>query len=203
MLKLLISTFILLLALTACDSKPTGPSPEERVLAGDYEAYKELDSCDCATLTKKEGTYFDKLDSLYTGRCFTYYGSSTQKMEEKQIFKGELNGYYFVFDYQGNELTKNLYKKGKLIPNAKKNAQCGCEELKKENAQSKVKMLNGIPYTGTCFSYYPNTSAKYTEIQYKDGLINGLMIVYDQQGNLLTSTKYENGIILTKVNSGL
>ncbi|MEO9258065.1 MAG: hypothetical protein ABI207_06760 [Crocinitomicaceae bacterium] len=196
MLKLLISTSILLLALTACDSKSNGPSPEQRILAGDYDAYKELDSCDCATLTKKGDTYIDKRDSLYTGRCFTYYGSSTQKMEEKQIFRGELNGYYLVFDSQGNELTRSLYKNGKLIPNAKKNSQCNCEDLKKENTKSNVKMLNGIPYSGTCFSYYPNTSDKYTEVQYRDGLINGLMIVYDQQGNLLTSTKYEDGILV-------
>lgn len=182
-----ILTFLLL----ACSNTPS-ISPEKRILNGDYTAYEELTSCGCGELVRKENAYYDKKDSLYTGTCYTYYANSKNKMEVKQLLKGYLFGYYVVLDEKGDTLTKSLYKNGKLIPNAKANASCNCKELHKKNG---ISYLNSIPYTGTCYTYYPNSENKYTEAEYKDGLIDGWMIVYDQSGNILTSTKYSKGVI--------
>lgn len=191
MLKTGISFFLFVFILCSCESPQ--PSPTERILAGDYSAYKELDSCNCNDLTKKDNKYHDKIDSLYTGRCLTYYGISGTKMGEKQIFKGQLHGYSYVFGKQGDTLTKVLYQYGKLIPNTNKNFQCDCEDLKNKK---NTKTLNQIPFTGTCYKYYQGTNAKYMEKHYKNGLLDGFYIIYDKQGNVLTNTLYQNGKVV-------
>lgn len=181
----------ILFVLASCT--PNKKTAIERILAGDYSAYNDLDSCNCTVLTKIENKYRDVKDSLYTGRCFTFYNNTKQVMSEKQIYRGNLHGYVYYFSQTGDTLTKNLYQYGKLIPNASDNFQCNCDSLK--NVKN-IKILNKIPFTGTCFSYYQGTNTKYMEKHYKDGLLDGYYVVYDQQGNAILSTLYSKGKVI-------
>lgn len=179
--------------LSACSPKKSEhtESPEKRIENGDYTAYLELDSCIESKLTHKNDIiYFKNLP--FTGRSYTYYKGTENKMTEKQIFKGRLHGYSFVFGKNGDTLIKTLYQNGKIIPNSASNFECSCDKLV-EDSLLHVKTLNGIKFTGTCYTYYDGSSQKYMEKHYKNGRLDGLFIIFDRQGNVLSSSNYVNG----------
>jgi antitoxin component YwqK of YwqJK toxin-antitoxin module len=165
----------------------------ERVLAGDYSAYNELPRYSCEVLHEKNERIHTSNDSLFTGICFTNYPNTQLVMQEKQYYKGVLHGFVSVLDKQGDTLTTNFYQFGKLIPNASQHFQCDCKEL---SEQKKVQYLNGLPYSGTCFSFYKDANQKYMEKHYKNGVLDGFLIVYDRAGEILSSTKYSAGEVV-------
>ena len=72
---------------------------------------------------------------------------------------------------------------------------CDCAEL--EENQGKL-MLNNNPFSGTCFSSYPNIQAKYEEKQLFEGELYGYRMIFSPAGDTLSKNEYKEGKVIRK-----
>ncbi|MFK8044417.1 MAG: hypothetical protein AB8B72_02900 [Crocinitomicaceae bacterium] len=68
---------------------------------------------------------------------------------------------------------------------------CPCDSIR-ENAY-KILMKDGKPYTGICYTNYPDTEIKYIEKQILDGELNGTITYFSRSGEVLYEEKFEQG----------
>lgn len=66
-----------------------------------------------------------------------------------------------------------------------------CDSLSKDSTETYL--LNDHPFTGRCYSTYPNSDKRYMEITYYQGKLHGYFTVYDKTGNVLSKERYHKG----------
>lgn len=195
-----LSIIILLTALIACNTEknPDTQSINKRLLSGDFEMYDHLETCHCDSLTIDSlNTYYEN-DSLYTGQCFLTYPNSTEVYEIKQLFRGQLHGNRIILSPKGDTLNQNVYNFGKLIRRSVGEKEvCHCDSLKEVKNPNGDKVMHyfDAPYHGTCQRYFPapDTNKIYLEVPYESGKIDGDMIIYNRQGDVILKESYSEG----------
>lgn len=196
----IVSIILVLLAITACqaDQKFDTKAINQKILAGDFDMYEQLDICRCDSLQTDSLEIYYKNDLLYTGVCFRTFPNSDKKSEVRQIFKGQLHGNRIELSENGDTLVKSIYNLGELVNRiTKEPIICPCDSLNEiiNEDQETIMYYQNLPFNGICQRYFPapDTNKIYLEIPYKNGLINGNMIFYNRQGNEILTEPYENG----------
>ena len=164
-----------------------------------------LDTCQCSDLEIDSTENYFKDGEPYTGICLDYYPTTTDKYIEKNLLRGRLHGKVTYFSKDGTVLIEEIYEKG----NKKRSGEvdilnCACSELEKEathipQVPFRFK-LDGIPYTGKCEEYYPESDQVYVSRNYKDGIPDGHTVYYNKDGSTLMIERYENGILVQAIN---
>ncbi|GAA0876634.1 hypothetical protein GCM10009118_30440 [Wandonia haliotis] len=197
MLKFIVYIFPIAFFFYSCS--PDSESIEAAILSGDYSIYEMLEKCDCNALEKQQAgtteTYM-KAGTPFTGTCYRNYPSTELVMEEKQLFKGKLYGYNFIYDMEGNLMTKTLYKDGILLnPTADNAITCSCSELTDYrdtlNGQD-FKLYQNEFFTGVCYNYYPDSTLSLSA-EYRAGVKHGKVTFYNKLGEVIVSELYEEG----------
>lgn len=170
---------------------------EQEIRSGNYEIYKELPRCECGELTENgDGLLMLNESTLFTGTCIRYYPKTDIIMEERQILNGKYYGYFFIYDLDSRLMTKTLYKDGFLLSAKGENAkQCACADLKDYTDSTTgvtYKIFNDEYFTGTCSNYYEDSIIALTA-EFRAGLNHGELRIYDKDGNLIISEKYDDG----------
>jgi antitoxin component YwqK of YwqJK toxin-antitoxin module len=196
----IITIILVLIAATACESdqKPDTQTINKHILSGDFEMYEHLSSCNCDSLTIDSTDTYYKNDSLYTGVCYTIFPESEKKAEIRQLFKGQLHGNRINLSKQGDTLVQSIYNLGELKSRTTSEIQiCHCDSLNEINTEEteKLKYYREAPFTGICNRYFPlpDTNIVYLEIPYKNGLVDGEMIIYDRRGKEILTEVYDEG----------
>lgn len=70
--------------------------------------------------------------------------------------------------------------------------RCNCNELQIDSLGNHLK--NNQPYTGICFSNYPNSTVKYLEKNLLNGKMHGKVEYFDKSGQTMLQEFYENGV---------
>lgn len=191
---------MILMVLTACSSNenPVSKSINKRLLTGDFEVYEQLETCPCDSLRIDSLDNYYKNDSLYTGQCFLTYPNSTKHYEIRQLFKGQLHGNRIIFSPKGDTLNQNIYNFGTLVRRSVGEKEvCHCDslsEIVKPNGEKIMHYFNA-PYNGICRRFFPvpDTNTVYLEIPYKSGKIDGDMIIYNRNGEVILKESYSEG----------
>jgi hypothetical protein len=189
--------FALIVLLNFASCQLNHEQVEKEILAGNYDIYSELPRCECGELVENnDGLLTLSESTIFTGTCFRYYPETDKIMEERQILNGRYNGYFFIYDLEGNLMTKTLYKDGFLLSAKGENAkQCACADLKDyEDSITgvKYKIFNTEYFTGTCTNYYEDSTIALTA-EFRAGLNHGVLKVFDKNGHLIVSEKYDEG----------
>ncbi len=184
--------------LVACGEKNKGDI--DLIEKGVVLTSNVADTCFCNVLvTNADGDLYQD-DLLFTGVCILNYPNSDEKYIVKNILSGKLHGSVLYYDKMGNVLVEEIYQDG----NRKRSGNsaplsCDCSELEHNDipeSNSKLVLLDGIPYTGKCYEKYPNSDQASVEIGYTKGVLNGFSIFYDRQGNTMYMEKYEAGELI-------
>jgi hypothetical protein len=197
--KILICFASLILVLNySCDSK-SEKAIADRLLKGEFDAYRDLARVHCDSLYEDTitGDIFLS-DSLFTGVCFTYYPNSNDLLENRQIFNGKYHGHRIMFGPKGDTLMMNLYNHGVLLRESiGRNEVCLCDSLEiREEDGKEYRYYFDERYTGKCEKYYPGDDSLklYIEANYLRGLSHGEMLVYDKEGEVIIKEKYFEGL---------
>lgn len=187
-----------LIFLFSCAERNSEEVLRERLISGEFEAYHSLPQIPCDSLTTDSKGKFFISDSLFTGVCFTEYKNLNAKLEMQQIFRGELHGYRILLSPKGDTLSMNLYNHGKLIRAAiGENERVNCDSLEIfTNEQGKeVRFYFGEPFNGICERYYSeeDTTAIYMRANYRNGLQEGDVIIFDRTGNEIIRETFIRG----------
>lgn len=188
----------LLLMFVSCNNSS---SNKKDLNTGKFQE-EEIPTCDCTSLiTDSLGMAY--LDStLYTGLCFSYYPDSKDKMEERPYLKGQLHGNYLVFDKESQDTISSVkYINGSLEnDNLNKNNNCDCKELTRKKEDDKdIWMMKNHRYTGTCYVMNADTTQKIMERSFKNGLVHGDQMIFDNYGEIVQMDQYWKGdLIRTK-----
>lgn len=195
-------TIIILILLTfvACQSekKPDTQAINNRILSGDFEMYEHLSVCHCDSLSIDSTDTYYKNDSLYSGVCFKTFPKSNKKSEVRQIFKGQLHGNRIDFSRSGDTLIKSIYNLGELVNRISSELEvCHCDslnEVQKDN-ETTLMFYRDTPFNGVCQRFFPapDTNKVYLEMPYKNGKVDGSMIIYNRQGEEVLTEFYEEG----------
>lgn len=194
---LFISLISLLVACNATDNSPE--AIRERLLKGEFDAYSHTQRVPCDSLVSDSLGVYRYNDSLFTGVCYENFPNLNVKLVERQIFRGKMHGHHLLYTPKGDTISVNLYNQGKLIRKSLgKSEVVNCEALETSQnlAGEEIKLYFGTPYDGTCHRYYPapDTNQIYISIPYHKGRVDGELIIYDRQGNILVKEKYDNGM---------
>lgn len=68
---------------------------------------------------------------------------------------------------------------------------CSCDELQAD--EHGMELLNGNPFTGICYSNYPQTDIKYIEKSLLEGKLHGKVTYFTKTGEVLIEEIYESG----------
>ncbi|MCC5922438.1 MAG: hypothetical protein JJT77_01525 [Crocinitomicaceae bacterium] len=195
---LIIVTLLVLGLIYACTNSNSPEELREKLISGEFDAYHSLPQLPCDSLTIDEKGKYHLGDTLFTGVCFTNYENIAAKLEIRQIFQGELHGYRMMLSPKGDTLSLNLYNHGKLIrASIGENERVNCDSLEVfTNDQGKeVRFYFGEPYTGICERYYSDidTTAIYMRANYRNGLPEGDLIIFDRAGNEILRETFVRG----------
>lgn len=70
--------------------------------------------------------------------------------------------------------------------------QCNCDSLAYDLDSNFV--YKDKPFTGICYSYYPNTKDRYMEKNFLEGQLHGKVKYFDKEGSILVEEEYVNGV---------
>ena len=70
-------------------------------------------------------------------------------------------------------------------------SECLCEELVFN--EDSLAEFEGEPFTGMCYSNYPNSETRYMEKHFLTGVLHGKVFIYDKEGNVIAEEEYTNG----------
>lgn len=186
----------------------TGDSDESENLTSDTGKVMKsefLDTCKCAALDVDSlGNHF-RDGEKFTGICMDYYPGSTDKYIEKNLLSGRIHGKVTYYSKDGEMLIEEIYENGQKKRSGEVDVlNCPCTELKKEETHIPQVpfryLLDGIPYTGTCEEFYPESNQLYVSRQYKNGVMDGHTVFYNRDGSTLMIEKYESGLLISVVN---
>ena len=188
----LFSSFFII-CFSSCQDEQSNLVEDGDVLTSDLD-----DTCSCSSLEVDSLDTYTKNGVNYTGVCVENYPETDLKYIEKNILSGKLHGNVTYFDKEGNVLIEEIYENGISKRSSKNDAiTCDCTELEEmklsNSANIKRYSLDGIPFTGKCESYYPETNQLYIESNYKNGFLNGYTIYYKKDGANLYMEKYVMG----------
>lgn len=196
----IVSIILILLAFVACqsDQKPDTQAINNRILSGDFEMYEHLSVCHCDSLTIDSLNTYHQNDSLYTGVCFLTHPNTGKKSEVRQIFKGQLHGNRIDLSLKGDTLIQSIYNLGKLVSRITSELEIvHCDSLQEvaNDSGKTLKYYLDAPFNGVCRRFFPepDTNKVYLEMPYKNGLVDGDMIIYNRQGDEVITEVYENG----------
>ena len=173
---------------------------ERRILSGDYDAYEELPYCECGDLQLNNNKQFT-LDGTapFSGTCKRFYPETTITMEERQLLKGIYNGYFSIFNMDGQLLTRTLYKNGSILSAKGEDAlKCNCKDLSDFTdslSQTELKLFNGTFFTGTCENFYADSTIA-LRAEYIEGRLHGELTVFSTQGDEILKEKYDSGKLI-------
>ena len=198
MIKKIGYAFALALVLVSCNESD---SAKKDLNTGKFEK-EEIPSCDCADLNidSLDVAYFDSIP--YTGICYTYYPNTQNKMEERPFLKGKLHGNYLIYNNGTNDTLSSVkYINGEIEnDNLNKNNICDCDELKSKVEEEKdIWFRKNHRYTGVCYVMNADSTHKIMERTFKDGLVDGDQLVFDNYGEIIQMEIYKDGeLIRTK-----
>ena len=200
-MKITLFSFFLTLIIYSCSD---GQKPDIETDGGTVMETKLSDTCECRELiTDSTGIHYLN-GELYTGVCREYYPETESKYIDKNLLKGELHGEVTYYGKSGKILFQEVYKNGEKKRSGEIDAiSCKCSELEKVDSPLKSEgsrfLLDGIPFTGTCESYYPESQQKYMQLDYKNGLQHGRSIYYKKDGSTLYIETYEHGQLVSTI----
>ena len=188
------------LLLIGCNSEPE--KNEESTSDGTVMQSEILDTCFCGDLDIDSNGIHYMMEERYTGMCIDYYPETDLKYIEKSILDGKLHGKSTFYDKTGEVLAQEVYEGGDKKRSGEVDVlNCDCSELEKvvnNSTGGKARyFLDGIPYTGKCQKYYPESAQIYMDISYKDGLLDGTSSYYNRDGSAMYFEKYSLGVLIT------
>mgnify|MGYP000097233341 CR=1 FL=1 len=86
-----------------------------------------------------------------------------------------------------------------MIYNLNKNNTCNCNDLTyKDNKQTKLTtwFLKKRPYDGACYLYGKDSTVVIMEKHFKKGLVDGEMMIYDNEGKVIQLEVYKKGKLM-------
>jgi antitoxin component YwqK of YwqJK toxin-antitoxin module len=182
---------ITIIALTSCKGKVI----RNDLVESKYSKYNLVLECDCDSLVELDGFILLE-DSLFTGTCEKWFkidSTSSYKSEERQFFEGKRLGITTVFDYKGDVKDEIVYVNGILASELSKPCNCDSLEVFVASDSNAYSYLNQNPFSGDCIEYYENNKTIKTSLSFENGLINGDVITYSEEGKVLSMVKYIKG----------
>lgn len=202
-MKILISSLLVFIFMLSCAGN-TDSADSSELNSGSMMQSQGLDTCLCNDLDIDTlGSHFFKED-LYTGVCVENYPNSDDKYIEKNLLNGQMHGRVVYYDREGQILLEEVYEEGVRKRSGDVDVlHCDCSELEliESNMQQVANrhLLDGIPYSGTCDKFYPESNQIYMSVTYKDGLLNGRAIYYNKDGSTMYIEKYDAGELISTV----
>lgn len=179
-MKFFLSFFIIFIIIIQCNSNPSNSVPQSKY-------YKPQKTEHLIVRYFKQKNQKEKIDIAALSNLVEYYKVTYNKFNtpiKEEYYKNGLLQYYNLYNYASdNNTTSNKIK----------------SIIKYNNSDDKIleKVFQNDNIVQIEYKYHPKLKYLTEEIRYKNNVLDGWSLKYDQEGNIIQKTLYEDGNLKT------